>query len=738
MSDQGVETGRDGTPVIPATHEVTPIPGGGAAESTPNIPPTTGGETTFVTTMDRGGSPPDSMTAGVSPQPHPSPDASLMESMARIEARFAGMHERQVRTEDAMAVLLSTRGTAGIRQAPPTPVYFEQAGFGSTSTGGGPGTGQAPHDPRTEGFESDSSAELERSRAERRVRTNVSGRPEQGGGGIPTIPHSAAEAGGTRKFDSQDTSQPPVTETDQPSTLTAEVVRAMTAQVTASLLARMETDEFTHRLAKRLDIQDTGPEIVNEVFRSVLTPDRYRLLDRSAVVTEAMRNTSHRAIRSMQTLMKGVPMFGGPNGRALAVIGFLTSFKAAADKALVNEGLAIEILPFFVDERVRGILRQASPMPGMAAVAPPMDYPGILKELLTSYLSEDKCEDHYRALRIATAHPWEDEEVFGRRIQELDYELGKLLGEGELRAILFAGVPNFVRISARGANTARTNFSRLMHLCKSLGDAYRVLHPECALKAKPLTKEDKGKEAGHSAPVPRPTEAKPATVLVASEMTRTDPDQGHPGEIVDQQGHLLVPATPIVDEQGTVAYIAPAGTQFHVTEGGGRRVPYVRTTGYTPITGSPYQPMPTWAVRTEPSPPVTGRPGRLGESMFRMAPGPKAFQAGTGRPGMGNTRPYGQAATRSPVGTGSTGCMLCGDTQHWVSTCPLIPEEARQAAAQRKAAHSGYNPKPQLGGAPADGARPPQQGGVMVVEEIPPHSHAGAVTPDPHTESGNE
>ena len=136
----------------------------------------------------------------------------------------------------------------------------------------------------------------------------------------------------------------------------------------------------------------------------------------------------------MQTLMKGVPMFGGPNGRPLAVIGFLTSFKAAADNALVNEGLALEILPFFVDERVRGILRQASPMPGMRVAATPMDYRGILKELLSSYLSEDKCEDHYRALRTATAQSWEDKEMLRRRIQELDYELGKLLGEEELRA----------------------------------------------------------------------------------------------------------------------------------------------------------------------------------------------------------------------------------------------------------------------------------------------------------------
>lgn len=151
-----------------------------------------------------------------------------------------------------------------------------------------------------------------------------------------------------------------------------------------------------------MDTQEADQQIVNEVFGSVLTPDRYRLEDRSGYLSESMRNTLHRAIRSLQALMKVVPMFGGPNSRSLAVIGFLTSFTAVAEKALVNEGLALEILPFFENERVRGIHRRASSIQGMRLAATPMDYRGILKEPLNSYLSEDKCEDRYPALRTAT------------------------------------------------------------------------------------------------------------------------------------------------------------------------------------------------------------------------------------------------------------------------------------------------------------------------------------------------
>lgn len=224
---------------------------------------------------------------------------------------------------------------------------------------------------------------------------------------IHPIPGTARGDGGTPAVDPQKEIETPVLEMD-PAILPAALVQAMPTQVTARLLERMESDEFTHRLAKHLDTQEADHELVNKVFRSVLTPDRSRLEDQSDYESESMRNTSHRAIRSMQTVLKGVPMLGGPNGRPLGVIGVLRRFKAAAERALVNEGLALEILPFFVDERVRGTLREASPMQGMPVTATLMDYHGIFKKLLSSYLSEDKCEDHYWALRTATSQAWED------------------------------------------------------------------------------------------------------------------------------------------------------------------------------------------------------------------------------------------------------------------------------------------------------------------------------------------
>lgn len=213
--------------------------------------------------------------------------------------------------------------------------------------------------PDTGGLESDSSAELERSQAGPRGLSTA---------GTSAVPELAAYDGEAPTYYAQDESKVPVLKMD-PVHIPAALIQAMTTEVTASIMQRMKSSELTRRLAHRLDTHEAHPEILNEVFRSGLTPDCYRLESRSGRVSEAMRNTSHWAIRSTQTLMKGAPMLGGPNGRPLAVIGFLNSFKAAADKALVNEGLALEILPFFVDERVRGILWQASPMPGMRVVA---------------------------------------------------------------------------------------------------------------------------------------------------------------------------------------------------------------------------------------------------------------------------------------------------------------------------------------------------------------------------------
>ncbi|GAB0495567.1 hypothetical protein MMPV_006869 [Pyropia vietnamensis] len=326
-------------------------------------------ESTFVTALDgTTGHPVSTGVMGATSHPPPSPEDSVLASIARIEARFSGLCERQERTEDAMAVLMSARHTSGTQRVPPTPVHFGGIGPGSLFPSGDPAVIHNRRNRRNEGLESDSSEELERSHAERHTRSTASGQREQQPGGFSRYVASTGGDGGGPSLPSQEGSVPSLPEVG-PGTIPATLLQALTTQITVRIMEKMESDEFAHQLARRLGNQDAGEDIVNEVFRSVLTPERYRLDDRSPVVTDVMRNTSHRAIRSMQTLMKGVPMFGNPNGRPLAVIGFLSSFKAAADKALVNEGLAVEILPFFVDERVRGILRQTAPMPGMRCVA---------------------------------------------------------------------------------------------------------------------------------------------------------------------------------------------------------------------------------------------------------------------------------------------------------------------------------------------------------------------------------
>lgn len=223
-----------------------------------------------------------------------------------------------------------------------------------------------------------------------------------------------------------------------------------------------------------------------------------------------------------------------------------------------------------------------------------------------------------------------------------------------------------------------------MHLWKSLGDAYRVLRPECALAPTPKGDGAKGKDA---VTLRRDKEeSKSAPVLVATGYPPQDLDQG----MVDPQGNLLLPATPVMDDHGAVACIAPAGSQFHVNETDGRRAPYVQTTGYTPMSENSRQPMPTWAVRAEAPPQVADRPYRLREYMFLMTQGPKAYHGpGNGLPGR-TPRSCGPATMRPPGPGGPAGCMLCKYPQHWVSSCPLIPKEARRVAAQRKGASGGH------------------------------------------------
>lgn len=113
------------------------ITGTGIGNPNDNIatPMRSGAGTTFGTARSAvGGGPPRMSSAEITPPP-PSPEESLMASLARIEARFVGLDVRQERTEDAMAVLMSTRDTTGPRRIPSTPVQFEPARLISESTG---------------------------------------------------------------------------------------------------------------------------------------------------------------------------------------------------------------------------------------------------------------------------------------------------------------------------------------------------------------------------------------------------------------------------------------------------------------------------------------------------------------------------------------------------------------------------------------------------------------------------
>eukprot|EP00170_Pyropia_yezoensis_P002921 contig_12255_g2928 len=207
------------------------------------------------------------------------------------------------RTDDAMAVLMSASLAAVPRRIIPTPVRFGRVMSGAESAEGNLGTDLSELAPDTGWLESDSSAKLERSQAGPRGPSTA---------GTSVGPERTAYNGQIPTYHTQDESEVPVSEVD-PVHLPAALIQAMTTQVTASIMQYMESLELTRRLAQRLDTQEAHPKIVNEVFLSVLTPDRYRLENQTGRVLEAMRNTSHRAIRSMKTLMKRVPMFGGPN-----------------------------------------------------------------------------------------------------------------------------------------------------------------------------------------------------------------------------------------------------------------------------------------------------------------------------------------------------------------------------------------------------------------------------------------
>ncbi|GAB0497129.1 hypothetical protein MMPV_008452 [Pyropia vietnamensis] len=112
-----MESRFDQVGVAAATPEAATVavtsPGGGPpdVELGDQTRPT---ESTFMTAFDgTTGHPVSSGVMGATSHSPPSPEDSVLASIARIEARFSGLCDRQERSEDAMAVLMSARHTSG-------------------------------------------------------------------------------------------------------------------------------------------------------------------------------------------------------------------------------------------------------------------------------------------------------------------------------------------------------------------------------------------------------------------------------------------------------------------------------------------------------------------------------------------------------------------------------------------------------------------------------------------------
>lgn len=72
---------------------------------------------------------------------------------------------------------------------------------------------------------------------------------------------------------------------------------ALTAQI-GEIMVQMRDSGFTVELAAQLDNRDQEPEIVKEIFSEVLTRARYRLQERSTVVTRSMQDAMHKQSRT--------------------------------------------------------------------------------------------------------------------------------------------------------------------------------------------------------------------------------------------------------------------------------------------------------------------------------------------------------------------------------------------------------------------------------------------------------
>ena len=156
---------------------------------------------------------------------------------------------------------------------------------------------------------------------------------------------------------------------------------------------------------------------------------------------------------------------------AIQVLDFLTTFKEAADLNGISEGIAVLILPYFLEGRAKSGL--SSRLKQAAASLP--KFPVAVQWLLQSFATEAVIAAACQKVFSAKQLPDEDEKTFANRLTRHAAEAGSVFTEDALISTFVDGLLPYAGNMVRGQVTPNMTFAEVQIHAEQVGAAGRAI-----------------------------------------------------------------------------------------------------------------------------------------------------------------------------------------------------------------------------------------------------------------------
>lgn len=184
------------------------------------------------------------------------------------------------------------------------------------------------------------------------------------------------------------------------------------------------------------EIKPADPE-----FGPVLSYRRYRLQNTDAEIGPSVSRYVGEHVKLFQPTLKNRKFDGSI---PIAILDFLSAFKKTCDEHGVTEGLALLILPNFLEGDVRALVDENFELSGIG-IGGFRTWPEAIQLLLMNYAKDAHIKDAMREFQNCAMRDSEDEMAYGRRLQKLARLCGGVVNSQKLVTKFCDGLPPYIQ-----------------------------------------------------------------------------------------------------------------------------------------------------------------------------------------------------------------------------------------------------------------------------------------------------